>query len=329
MYKKLLALSCTFFLVSAKRPLQRMETLETDKTVTTEFVILIASYNNEELCEANLASVLCQQSSNPFHVIIVNDCSTDKTAERLRDFVNRNNVTSQVTLINNTTRHGSLKNIYSAIHTHIEDHKVVVSVDGDDELVSTKVLLRLEQEYKNPSIHLTYGSFIQSSTNKRGKAQLIPEDVIKKATVRKLPSFWCHHLKTFRAGLFKRIHKEDMLYGGQFFTATGDLAFMYPMIEMLAHREKKEKNHTAFIQDILYKRNDQNPLNDFRIHKRKQRIFRLYIKRQKPYAPLGATLLETLSKPAPQENQESTTILSRSTHKKPSLTWLERALAGW
>lgn len=294
MYKKLCSLFCAFLLVPVVHA-KSMKGLKPDPQVTTEFVILIASYNNENYCETNLASVLYQQSSQPYQIIVVNDCSTDKTAQRLNDFVKSHNASSKVKLIHNTARQGSLKNIYSAIHNHIEDHKIVVCVDGDDELISDQVLLRLEEEYKKPHIHLTYGSFIQSSTKKRGKARKIPEETIKKGTVRKLTTFKAHHLKTFRAGLFKRIQKEDLLLEGEFFSATGDLAFMYPMIEMLAHSHEHEKNHTAFISDILYKHNDENPLNDFKVHKQKQQFFRRHIRRQKPYAPLGEAALEDLS----------------------------------
>ncbi|MBA3752044.1 glycosyltransferase family 2 protein [Candidatus Dependentiae bacterium] len=263
---------------------------------TTEFVILIASYNNEQYCERNLASVVWQKSSRPFQVIVINDCSTDKTAERLNEFVRNNNLESRVTLIHNSERYGSLKNIYTTLHTLVDDHKVVVSVDGDDQLISDSVLLRLEQEYKNPSIHLTYGSFIQSSTGRRGKARKIPDEIIRTRRVRKLTTFKAHHLKTFRAGLFKKIKKEDLMLNENFFSATGDLAFMYPMIEMLAPVEENEPDHTAFIREILYKHNDENPINDFRIHRKKQQFFRRYIRRQKPYEPLDKKIFLTNKK---------------------------------
>ncbi|MBA3285690.1 MAG: glycosyltransferase family 2 protein, partial [Nitrosopumilus sp.] len=167
-----------------------------------EFVILVASYNNEKYCEANLASLAFQESSKPYRIIIVNDCSTDKTGELLEQFVDNHQLQSKVTLIHNTIRRYSLENIYWAIHNHIEDHKIVVSVDGDDQLSSNKVLLRLEQEYKNPHIHLTYGSYDSSTGSGTHYASRMPNNIIRKGLVRQLRTFKASHLKTFRAGLF-------------------------------------------------------------------------------------------------------------------------------
>ncbi|MBA3752178.1 glycosyltransferase family 2 protein [Candidatus Dependentiae bacterium] len=289
MYKKIGALSCITLFFSFS-----VHTHDTnDTTVVPEFAILIPSYNNEQYCIENLESVIYQKSSKPYQVFVINDCSTDKTGELLDSFVRNHNLQSLVTLIHNDKRCGSLENIYSVIHNYIDDHKVVVSVEGADQLASDEVLMRLEKEYENPTIHLTYGSFIRSSTGKPGKIRIISDKVIQKGALRKeLKMFSVSHLKTFRAGLFKKIKKEDLMFNEAFFPLSEDSAFMYPMIEMLTPTKKTTEKHIAFIPDILYKYTGENLLNDSRMHRKKQQFFDLYIKQKKCYRQLDTAVLK-------------------------------------
>ena len=66
------------------------------------------------------------------------------------------------------------------------------------------------------------------------------------------------HLRTFYAGLFHKIKKDDLLFKGDFFSVTYDLAIMFPMVEMA-------RLHHRYIPDILVEYNGMNPIND---HKR-------------------------------------------------------------
>ena len=54
-----------------------------------KFIIIIASYNNEEWVEYNLASIINQTYDN-YHVMYVDDCSTDKTNEIVKSIVGNN-----------------------------------------------------------------------------------------------------------------------------------------------------------------------------------------------------------------------------------------------
>lgn len=288
MYKKIVLstlmvlMHCTSKALDSQLPQDRI----------AEFTILVTSYNNEKYCEANLASLAYQQSSKPYNIIIVNDCSTDKTGELLEKFIKTHQLESKVTLINNSTRCYSLPNIYSAIHNLIEDHKIVVSVDGDDMLSSDKVLLRLEQEYKNPHIHLTYGSYISGDGIRNHYKKPIPEKVLRKGTIRKTRLFKASHLKTFRAGLFKMVKKEYLMYQGFFLKTAGDVAFMYAMIEMLASPGKKTPLHVSFIPDILYTYNLNNPLNDHKVDSKEQAEKANYILSLKPCPPINTRPLQ-------------------------------------
>lgn len=266
-------------------------TLFATKPVDTEFVILITSFNNEKYAERNLDSVVHQRSSNPYQIIIVEDGSTDRTGEIMDTYVRRNDLPeSFIKIIHNKKRVGSaLGNIYNAIHTYIPDHKVVVCIDGDDFAAHNGVLERLEKEYSDTDVWMTYGRFIVYPecvfwTN----CWSYPDEVIQNRSFRKHPNV-PSHLKTFRAALFKKIKKEDLLYEGEFFKKAWDMAMLMPMLEMSAPKDAKSKNHSAFIEDtVLYIYNWNTHLNDGSTSAGREEQIQLhqFINKKEPYQPL-------------------------------------------
>ncbi len=252
-----------------------------------QFVIVVASYNNEKYAEANLKSICYQKSSNPYQIICVNDCSSDRTGEIMENYVKEHNLGSFVTIVHNKKRIGSLANIYNTIHTMIPDDKVVVLCDGDDMLADNDVLLEVEKAYTDPDIWITYGSAIQipSGTIDWYMRHRLPNWVLAKKKLREYP-FVTQWLRTFKTALFKKIKKEDLLYKGNFFKMTGDMAFMFPMIEMAAPTAPGKKNHSKFIKKILYNYRTNTALNDHRVNNGLQKHLDWVIRHMKPYEPI-------------------------------------------
>ena len=85
----------------------------------------------------------------------------------------------------------------------------------------------------------------------------LPQNVIENNSIRKF-KWVTTHLRTFYAGLFKKIKLEDLLMDGEFFPRCADLSTMFPMIEMAGY-------HIKFIPEVLYLYNDRNPLS-FQLH---------------------------------------------------------------
>lgn len=218
-------------------------------------VVIIPSYNNSRWYKQNIDSVIHQNYSN-YHIIYIDDCSTDNTYQLVKEYVAQQHCEHKVTLISNAERHGALANLYIAIHACPDDY-IMVTIDGDDWLTNNNVLSRVNQAYADPDVWLTYGQFFFYPENRMGECKAIPEHVIKKNVYREYD--WCtSHLRTFYAGLFKKIKLEDLTHKGAFFDVTWDRAFMYPMLEMAAGR-------FAFIPEVLYAYNCDNPSNDFKV----------------------------------------------------------------
>ncbi|MBA3953885.1 glycosyltransferase family 2 protein [Candidatus Dependentiae bacterium] len=242
-----------------------------------EIVVVIPSYNNQQWYRGNLDSVL-KQDYPYFKVIYINDCSTDNTQFLVESYIKEASLKNKIKLINNTTRKGALKNLYDTIHT-CSDDKVIVTVDGDDMLSSPKVLEKIAQEYSNSNIWLTYGQYVTYPEKHLGYCEDFPEDICKVNAFRSC-SWRSSHLRTFYAGLFKHIKKEDLLYKDQFFPMAWDLAFMFPMLEM------SSKGHFKCIKDVLYVYNQSNILNDFKVDNKQQLFLEQIIRAKTPYQPL-------------------------------------------
>ena len=246
-------------------------------------VVVIPSYNNKYFYKKNLDSV-CKQNYNNYRIIYVNDASTDKTGELVKKYIKDKNQEHHVTYINNEKNKGALYNLYNAIHT-CDNDTIIVTLDGDDWLKDENVLQVVNEAYQNKNVWMTYGQYKElyysKSQNKfiikPGHCKQIPPNIIRAQAYRQ-DSFVSSHLHTFYAGLFKKIKLEDLLYHGNFYDVTWDLAFMLPLLEMV-------NGNCKFIDETLYVYNCITPINDFKTKLQRQLYFGNVIRSKEKYEP--------------------------------------------
>ncbi len=211
------------------------------------FVIVVASYNNEEWAEKNLRSIFEQKYDN-YRVIYIDDASKDGTFAKVKQNITKYQQWHRVDLIHNEYNRGAVENIYRAVRSCL-DEEIVVLLDGDDWFPHEHVLERLNEAYADPSVWLTYGSYVEYpsySYTVANFSQELPQKVIEKNSVREFTKeqWYLSHLRTFYSALFKKIKRTDLLYEGKYFDTAYDLAFMIPMVEMAGI-------HARFIKEIL------------------------------------------------------------------------------
>jgi glycosyltransferase involved in cell wall biosynthesis len=90
--------------------------------------IAMTTYNGERFVEKQLQSIL-GQTRKPDEVAIFDDCSTDKTCEIVRKFIEKNDLKDWVITINNENM-GYIRNFYKAIKQTTGD--LVFLCDQDD-----------------------------------------------------------------------------------------------------------------------------------------------------------------------------------------------------
>lgn len=243
------------------------------------FSILVPSYNNSAWSQKNLESI-CGQDYPDYQIIYTDDASTDNTVELLNNFVSQNKI-DNLQLIKNETRLGAMHNIYNMVQG-CQDDTIVVLVDGDDWLAHQNVLKTLNKAYQDPEVWLTYGSYLDFPGMTRGCAKPYEPEIITQRNYRK--ALWrASHLRTFYAGLFKKIKEEDFYDAkGDWLDVAWDLAIMLPQLEM-----SNGKFH--YVDEILYEYNCQNPLSDFKIKLQRQGALDWYL-RHKPMYPVLSEL---------------------------------------
>lgn len=241
-------------------------------------IVIIPSYNNLTRFERNIDSVLVQKYTN-YRVIYIDDCSTDGMSGPVRNYIMENDWHDRWTYIRNTENHGALCNLYHAIHT-CPDDAIIVTLDGDDEFKHENVLARVNCEYADSSVWLTYGNFELKSTGQRGWCTTLPFEVRRNVYVLRRYCGFASHLRTFYAWLFKKIKKEDLLYQGKFYPAAWDRAMMAPMLEMAS------PHHFRCIGEVLYVYDDNTSLNDHALRYQLQWDLSKYIIELEPYFPL-------------------------------------------
>lgn len=246
-----------------------------------DITILMTTYNNEKFAEWSINSALQQKyPAEHMRIIIINDCSTDKTQQILENYINNHPKKERVLLINNTERRGALANQYYANHELIADADVVVNLDGDDAFAHDQVLAFYNDVYsrKNPEIWMTYGQFKEFGSGTIGFCKPMPENVVRGNLFRRHPDT-ASHPRTYYSWLYKLVKKEHLTRNGKFFSMCADIATSIPMMEMA-------RNHFLFIPGVLYIYNDINPLNDHKKSKRKQAALDKYIRNLPRYEPL-------------------------------------------
>lgn len=246
-----------------------------------KFLIVVPVHNSVEWIERCLDSILSQSFQN-FESVVVDDCSTDGTWDKICHY--------PFTIVRNSKRIGSgLANIKKGIDiADTQNNTIIATVDGDDYLADKEVLAYLNNIYDD-NTWLTYGQYEPLSHGYHNYCKPLSEAVsygngleiiknLNSRTYRKGNAWATSHLRTFRKFLWDQIKQEDLKDSdGNYFNIGWDLAFMYPMIEMAGDKRIK------FIDKVLYIYNDLNPNNDFKTDPAKSLAVADYIQSKELY----------------------------------------------
>jgi len=226
--------------------------------MNNKFIIVVPFYNAQKWIAGNIKSIKFQNYNN-FECIVADDNSTDNSYDVCTQSINGD---ERFTLIKNNKNIGPLGNAYEAAMKYAKnDNDIIVILDGDDFFYSPDTLSILNKVYNENDCWMTYGSYINLSNKMVGKfSRQIPSNIIENNLFREYE--WCSsHLRSYRLGLLKKVNKQDLLdEGGNYIKAAGDLALMFPLLEISSTKSK-------FVKDILYIWNDLNELNE---HKTKR-----------------------------------------------------------
>jgi glycosyltransferase involved in cell wall biosynthesis len=250
--------------------------------------IIVPFYNPGNFLDRCVNSLLTQDYDN-YEILFIDDSSTDGSFSKIPsvkyktneegEFLTDDNgepiidkmhpLLSKTKCLNiNAWRSGervtALPNIHNGIMQFAnEPDDIVIIVDGDDFLFNRTVLSDINKFYvENPDCWLMYGS--SKVTNGHPcYASAYSEKEFE--NIRRAP-FRVSHIRTFRAGLYHQIEKQDPSYNcmknseGNWYTVSYDACIMFPMLEMAGYE------HVFYNENPFYVYNVDNPISDDRLN---------------------------------------------------------------
>jgi glycosyltransferase involved in cell wall biosynthesis len=136
----------------------------------------------------------------------------------------------------------------------IDDNDICVEVDGDDWLPDPGVFSRINKVYEDENVWIANGSFKYSSGQ--------PGFAMRQQNFTNLRTgrFTASHIRTWRAFLWRAIDEKDLRdENGDYWQWSGDVCFMFPMLEMAG------EEHYEFMNHINYTYNGFNPINEHKV----------------------------------------------------------------
>lgn len=215
-------------------------------------IIVTTLYNAENYVERCLFSIMSQRY-NDFKCYITDDLSTDNSVNIVKKTIKDDD---RFILIENQNKMYQPGNYDQVIRNNpnIDDNEVIVEIDGDDWLPDPLTLSRIADVYSDPNIWIANGSFKYHDGRPGFSSRQQNLDNLRNVR------FTASHIRTWRAFLWRNIKEEDLKDDtGTYWKVTGDLSFMYPMLEMSG------EEHYTFMNEINYVYNESNPINDHKV----------------------------------------------------------------
>lgn len=260
-----------------------------------DFVFLITSHRTLPYAKKCIESIQAQLGSFPSQAFYIDDFSAYNDSEIAELTKLLNSIQGKLVLLK--SRHYQIGSLFEGMAMIKSPNSIVCLVDGDDYLLP-HAIQTIAEAYASPDIVMTYGNVLVDFRPYQDIQQHYFSDkefvnteysplVWESRTFRE-DGFRCFHFRTFRRWIWDHIHPKDFLRpNGDFFHASGDSAFIFPILELLA-----DPKHVAFIEDPLYvyRLYEGNVHN----HDKKSQFDDLEHLRfkMKKYPPLDRTLLQ-------------------------------------
>lgn len=237
-------------------------------------IIVTGFYNAEQYIERCLYSIM-SQTHKDYTCYITHDMSTDNSVNIIKEIIKDD---KRFVLFDDYTKKlYQTGNFDTTIrnNANIDDNEVIIEVDGDDYLPNSRVFERINKVYENQNIWIANGSFRYHDGSIGFASEQRDFNNLRKS------NFTASHIRTWRAFLWRNILDSDLRdENGDYWQWSGDLCFMYPMLEMAT------EEHYTFMKDINYVYNAENPINEHKIDMHMVTDHAQKIRNKKPYKKL-------------------------------------------
>ncbi len=257
---------------------ERLALRSIPETISHSFYVLSCTRNQGEVARKCLQSVYDQDyDRGKNRHVFIDDDSTDDTREIVRRWLSEH-PDHNVLYVRNETRLGGTRNTLRGF-VSAPPGSVCIELNGDDWLPDDGVVSFLNRVYNDPSVWMTYNSWVYSDGTPSRYTEPIPEKWRTSRSYRRHP--WrSSHLHTFRQELFTQIRKETMIdpETGEYWKNADDLAMYFAMLEMSGR-------HARHLYRITYVYN-MTPQAELNIDRRANEERAARIRSMEPYPRL-------------------------------------------
>jgi len=231
-------------------------------------IVVVSPFYNCEKYIANCIESVAQQEYDNYQHILIDDNSNDGSADVAYDTIANlpNSIRDKFIMRTNIENMGALFNQVTAIKP-LEGDNIIMLLDGDDWLVNNNTIFHFYNDIYRDETEFTYGSCWSLADNIPLIAQDYPSE-IKQAKAYKFWRFAWNmpytHLRTFRKHLIGGISDTLFMHEKKWMKAGGDGALFYALLE------QANPNGVKAVKEIVYKYNDINPLNDYKVNAAEQ-----------------------------------------------------------
>ena len=250
--------------------------------IKNKFKIICPSYNNENWVDTHISSIL-EQTYDNYEVLYIDDCSTDKTWDKVNKLVGSN---PKFKLVRNEENKGATHNYVNFLDEFMsDDEEILVHLDGDDWFAIPNVLEELNNFYNKNDYWMTYGGFVEwkgGETTNQPFPQNSPYDSFVHRHNKYREDLWrASHLRTYKWFLFKSIDKNDFVSNidNKLYWHASDLCWAYPCLEMCP----EDKIGVVDFVTHVYNASEQNQVRTQEREHQDNSIFEFEIRNKKKY----------------------------------------------
>lgn len=167
------------------------------------FVVTLHHEKMTPVLKNNFEKILTQEYER-FRIIYFFDSENEKELLEVRELINLHQKKEKVLFICSRKQ-----NIMKELSLHCQKSEVVVDIDLTDSFVDTKVLEKINSEYQDPDVWLTYTDFINQKTNAKEGLDPYINRPLKELNIKKV-AWMKSHMRTFYAGLIDEVFDQNI-----------------------------------------------------------------------------------------------------------------------
>lgn len=209
--------------------------------MNNRLVVITPAYNCEDKIERTLYSIAGQTYDN-WIMIVIDDCSTDDTVDKIKSFSSRNSLEQKIKIISRKEKFGEVRNTVDVV-SQLDPEDIVVRVDASDFITDLGCFHFLNEIYSKYDPAVLWTAHRWAFTEQNISGPIDPAISIYKQPWRS------SHLKTFRvkdfAGLNELNFKDD---SGNWIMIGCDQAIFLPMME----RARRNGRNLIFFPRVMY-----------------------------------------------------------------------------